>query len=95
MEIFLASALGGINSEGVGLTGIELQYDEYLAGISGMKIGGYDSWGNRLPFETYKFTPPIDGNDIVLTVDENLQYVAEKIAQKGLKEHNAKGVHVL
>ena len=92
---FLASALGGINSEGVGLTGIELQYDEYLAGISGMKIGGYDSWGNRLPFETYKFTPPIDGNDIVLTVDENLQYVAEKIAQKGLKEHNAKGVHVL
>ena len=83
---FLASALGGINSEGVGLTGIELQYDEYLAGISGMKIGGYDSWGNRLPFETYKFTPPIDGNDIVLTVDENLQYVAEKIAQKGLEE---------
>ena len=60
-----------------------------------MKIGCYDSWGKRLPFETYKFTPPIDGNDIVLTVDENLQYVAEKIAQKGLKEHNAKGVHVL
>lgn len=92
---FLSTALGGINSEGVGLTGIELQYDEYLAGISGMKIGGYDSWGNRLPFETYKFTPPVDGNDIVLTIDENLQYVAEKIAQKGLEENNAKGVHIL
>ena len=92
---FLSTALGGINSEGVGLTGIELQYDEYLAGISGMKIGAYDSWGNRLPFETYKFTPPVDGNDIILTIDENLQYVAEKIAQKGLEEHNAKGVHVL
>ena len=92
---FLASALGGINSEGTGLTGIELQYDDYLAGIAGMKIGSYDSWGNRLPFDTYKFTPAIDGSDIVTTVDENLQYIAEKIAQKGLEEHNAKGVHVL
>lgn len=94
-ENFLASALGGINSEGAGLTGIELQYDEYLAGIAGMKIGAYDSRGNRLPFDTYKFTPAIDGSDIVTTVDENLQYIAEKIAQKGLDEHNAKGVHVL
>lgn len=92
---FLASALGGINSEGTGLTGIELQYDDYLAGIAGMKIGSYDSWGNRLPFDTYKFTPAIDGSDIITTVDENLQYIAEKIAQKGLEEHNAKGVHVL
>ena len=92
---FLASALGGINSEGTGLTGIELQYDDYLAGIAGMKIGSYDSWGNRLPFDTYKFTPAIDGSDVITTIDENLQYIAEKIAQKGLDEHNAKGVHVL
>ena len=92
---FLASALGGINSEGTGLTGIELQYDDYLAGIAGMKIGSYDSWGNRLPFDTYKFTPAIDGSDIITTVDENLQYIAEKIAQKGVEENNAKGVHVL
>ena len=94
-ENFLASALGGINSEGTGLTGIELQYDEYLAGIAGMKIGAYDSRGNRLPFDTYKFTPAIDGSDIVTTIDENLQYIAEKIAEKGLDQHNAKGVHVL
>ena len=92
---FLASALGGINSEGTGLTGIELQYDDYLAGIAGMKIGSYDSWGNRLPFDTYKFTPAIDGSDVITTIDENLQYISEKIAQKGLEEHNAKGVHVL
>ncbi|MDU2490867.1 MAG: stage V sporulation protein D [Clostridium celatum] len=92
---FLASALGGINSEGTGLTGIELQYDDYLAGIAGMKIGSYDSWGNRLPFDTYKFTPAIDGSDVITTIDENLQYIAEKIAQKGLDEHNAKGVHIL
>ena len=94
-ENFLASALGGINSEGTGLTGIELQYDEYLAGIAGMKIGAYDSRGNRLPFDTYKFTPAIDGSDIVTTIDDNLQYIAEKIAEKGLDQHNAKGVHVL
>lgn len=92
---FLASALGAINSEGTGLTGIELQYDDYLAGIAGMKIGSYDSWGNRLPFDTYNFTPAIDGSDVVTTIDENLQYIAEKIAEKGLEENNAKGVHIL
>ena len=46
-----------------------------------MKIGAYDSRGNRLPFDTYKFTPAIDGSDIVTTIDENLQYIAEKIAE--------------
>ena len=92
---FLASSLGGINSEGNGLTGIELEYNQYLSGISGMKVGGFDSSGNKLPFVPYEYTPAIDGKDVVLTIDETIQYYAEKIAEKGLEEHKAKGVHVL
>ena len=92
---FLANTLGSINSEGDGLTGIELQYDDYLAGIAGMKIGGFDNAGNKIPFEQYEFTPPINGKDALLTIDGNIQSIAEKVAEKGLQENVATGVHIL
>lgn len=92
---FLATTLGGINSEGNGLTGIELQYDDELSGIPGMKVGGFDNWGNTLPFVPYKLTPAVDGKDLVLTIDGTLQQIAEEVAQKGLEEHKAKGVYVV
>lgn len=92
---YLAQALGSINSDGQGLTGIELEYNQYLAGVPGMKIEAVDSKQNQMPNFKYKLTPAIDGKDIVLTIDENIQYFAEKIAEKGIKENKAKGVSVL
>lgn len=92
---YLAQALGSVNTDGQGLTGIELQYDNYLSGVPGLKIEGVDSNQNTMPFVPYKFTPAIDGKDVVLTIDENIQYFAEKIAQKGLDENKAKGASVV
>ena len=92
---FLAHVLGSTNSDGQGLTGVELQYNEYLSGVPGLRITELDRNSEALDYTISKFTPPISGKDVTLTIDENLQYIAEKIAQKGLEEHNAKGVHVL
>lgn len=92
---FLAHALGSINSDGHGLTGVELQYDQYLAGIPGMKIEGVDAATNQMPFVPYKFTPPVDGKNVVLTIDENIQYFVERIAEKGLNQNKAKQVSIL
>lgn len=92
---YLAQALGSVNTDGQGLTGIELEYNNYLAGVPGLKIGGVDSNQNTMPFVPYKFTPAIDGKDVVLTIDENIQYFAEKIAEKGLTEHKAKSTSVI
>lgn len=92
---FLAHTLGSINSDGHGLTGIELQYDGYLSGIQGIKIGGVDGRFNTLPFTPHKITPAIEGKDVTLTIDETLQYFAENIAQKGLVQNKAKRVSVL
>lgn len=94
-ENFLAHTLGSINSDGHGLTGVELQYDSYLSGIQGIKIGGVDGRFNTLPFTPHKITPAIDGKDVTLTIDETLQYFAENIAQKGLVQNKAKRVSVL
>lgn len=92
---YLSNALGSINSDGQGLTGIELQYNQYLAGVSGMRIEAVDSNQNQMPNFKYKLTPAIDGKDVVLTIDENIQYFAEQVAQKGLEEHKAKNVSIL
>ncbi|MEG1870740.1 MAG: stage V sporulation protein D, partial [Peptostreptococcaceae bacterium] len=92
---YLAQVLGSVNTDGQGLTGVELEYNQYLAGISGLKVEGVDSNQNTMPFVPYKFTPAIDGKNVVLTIDENIQYFAEKVAEKGLAEHKAKGVSIL
>lgn len=92
---FLAHTLGSINSDSHGLTGVELQYDSYLSGIQGIKIGGVDGKANTLPFTPHKITPAIDGKDVTLTIDGTLQYFAESIAQKGLVQNKAKRVSIL
>ena len=91
---YLSQVLGIINSEGVGLTGLELQYDDYLSGLSGIRIGGVDAYSNDLPFVSGKQTNAINGKDIVTTIDENLQYYAELVANEGLETYKAKRVFI-
>ena len=91
---YLSQVLGIINSEGVGLTGLELQYDDYLSGLSGIRIGGVDAYSNDLPFVSGKQTNAINGKDIVTTIDENLQYYAELVANEGLETYKAKRVSI-
>ena len=91
---YLSQVLGIINSEGVGLTGLELQYDDYLSGLSGPRTGGVDAYTNDLPFVSGKQTNAINGKDIVTTIDENLQYYAELVANEGLETYKAKRVSI-
>lgn len=92
---FLAHVLGSTNIDGQGLTGIELQYNEYLSGIPGLRISELDRMNNELPYTISKFTPPIDGKDVILTIDENLQYFAEKAAEEGYINNKAQQVSVM
>lgn len=92
---FLAHVLGSVNSDNAGLNGVELQYDSELRGTDGYKIAEIDGSFSELPYQTVQYSSPIDGKDVNLTIDENIQLIAEKIAEKGLKEHKAKGVGII
>lgn len=92
---FAAHVLGHTNSDGEGLTGIELQYNKYLAGVPGIKIAETDQKSEDLPYKISEYTEPIDGRDVILTVDENIQYFAEKAASQALKDNDAKAVSVI
>ena len=92
---FLAHVIGSVNSDNVGLNGIELQYDYELTGISGYKIAEIDGSLKELPYQTIKYSSPVDGKNIQLTIDENIQLMAEKVAEQGYTNNKAKEVTII
>lgn len=92
---FLSHVLGSTNSDGQGLTGVELQYNEYLSGVPGLRVTELDRNSEALDYTISNFTAPIDGKDVTLTIDKNLQAIAEKVAEKGLVDNKAKSVRIL
>lgn len=92
---FLAHVLGSTNIDGKGLTGIELEYNNYLSGTPGLRISELSKYNDELPYTISEFTAPVNGKDLVLTIDTNLQAFAEKVAEKGYKDNLAKQVSII
>lgn len=92
---FLAHVLGSTNSDGQGLTGVELEYNDLLSGVPGRKISEIDSKGQDYPYTISEYTKPVDGSDLTLTIDQNIQHFAEKVAQQSYTDNKAKAVSVL
>ncbi|NMM62344.1 stage V sporulation protein D [Clostridium sp. P21] len=91
---FLASVLGYVNLEGKGVSGVELNYDKELSGIPGRTTFEADRNSTQLPYGNSDYKAPVNGKDIVLTIDENIQSIAEKAAQKALTDNKAKSVTI-
>ena len=79
---FLAHVLGSTNVDGQGLTGVELQYNEYLSGVPGIRISELDRNSANVSYTISKFTAPITGKDVTLTIDKNIQAFAERLQKK-------------
>lgn len=91
---FLSTVLGYTNLEGNGVTGVELSYNKELSGIPGKKELETDKNKNQLPYNNSLYVPPIDGKDIVLTIDKTIQLYAEKAAEQALSDNKAKSVTI-
>lgn len=92
---FLAHVLGHTRSDGEGLTGVELTYNKYLAGIPGVKISETDNKSQDLPYTISEYTRPVQGKDVVLTIDDMIQHFCEKSAEQALKDNKAKAVTII
>ncbi len=74
--------IGFTTSDGTGAYGLELQYDDILAGTNGRYITARDSHGNEMPYEYQSYIEPAGGHSIVTTLDTYVQSVVEEqIAQ--------------
>ena len=92
---FLAHVLGSTNVDGQGLTGVELQYNEHLSGVPGVRISEIERNEENLSYTISNFTEPIDGKDVTLTIDSKIQAIVEKVAEKGLVDNQAKRVSIM
>jgi len=92
---FVSSVIGLVNNGGNGVSGVELSYDKVLSGTSGSETYEKDAKNNQLPYESPKYTQPVEGKDVVLTIDSTIQQYAEQAAQKALDDNKAKAVNII
>ncbi len=78
MGSFLAHTLGSVTDDNTGLSGLELEYNQYLSGVEGRWIKNTDIVGNSLAYGEEKYYQAEDGLGLVLTIDETIQHYVEK-----------------
>ncbi|MBM3702374.1 MAG: penicillin-binding protein 2 [Actinobacteria bacterium] len=86
-----ASVIGFAGVDNNGLAGIELQYEKVLRGIDGKAIAEKDVFGNIIPGENNTYIEPVDGKDVVLTIDSQIQYIAQEKLEEVVSEFGALG----
>ncbi|MGI6550268.1 MAG: stage V sporulation protein D [Syntrophomonadales bacterium] len=82
----LACHILGISGiDNTGLDGIDLYYDDIIGGTDGRILIEHDAWGREIPEATHRYVPPVDGSDLVLTIDETIQYILERELDKAVE----------
>ncbi len=81
--------LGFVNMEGVGGAGVESQYDKELKGAAGQEVLEVDARGRA--FRARMAQQPRPGDDLYLSIDKAIQYIAERELKDGVESTNAKG----
>lgn len=89
---YLASRTIGSTSmsEGGNIVGLEGAYDRVLKGTQGLNLFKRLPGNIYVPLMERNEVDPVDGMDIITTIDLNIQDVAEKALQEQLRKHNAK-----
>lgn len=87
---FLAHVLGFTNIDGVGQEGIELKYDNELKGTPGLVTMEADRYRREMPYNISNYKDPVNGNDLILSIDESIQLYVEKAIENALIENKAK-----
>ena len=90
-----ANLLGFVNYNGDGQYGLEAQYQSVLAGTPGYISSFRDLANNEIVLGTHAHQDPVNGSDLVLSLDANIQYAAEQALADGIKKDNAESGSVL
>lgn len=89
---FAAHILGFTGIDSQGLTGVELEYDEYLQGISGNVSFLADVQGRQMPGSTDEYTSPREGLTLQLTIDKPIQTILERELDQAVLQYQPKNV---
>lgn len=88
--------IGFTGTDNVGLSGLELSYEEILRGIDGTQSAQKDVFGKIIQTNAENFSPPVDGGDIILTIDSQIQFYAERKLKEVAEQYKSnKAIAVL
>lgn len=86
-----APVIGRVGLDNQSLSGLEVKYDKALAGKPGRMVVERDPQGSQIPGGVREYTPSTRGDDLVLTIDESLQFETERALATEITAAHAKG----
>lgn len=94
-DTLASKVLGFTGGDNQGIIGLEVKYDEYLQGSNGKILTLTDAKGVEIENAGESRLDPIDGNDLHISLDYNIQMYAEQAATKALEQKQADSVSVI
>lgn len=88
-ESVAGQLLGFTGLDNRGLSGIELQFEDHLKGTDGYVIMQRDGLGRKRPSVDYPRVDPVNGDNLILTIDLEYQSIAESELRKGIERNHA------
>ena len=86
-----AHVLGFVGTDGTGLGGLESAQQAVLAGRPGQMQIQADPQGQEIVSAGSSVTPPVQGSDLELTIDQQIQYEAESVLAQAVQSYHARG----
>lgn len=89
------SVLGFNGHDGQGLEGIEQSQNEQLSGQAGERVFEISADGVRIPNASFSETPAVDGDDVRLTIDQDVSWYAQEAIAEKVDQYNAEWGNVV
>lgn len=83
------NVIGFVDVDGIPLAGLERQYNTCLAGVDGQETFERSAQGMKIPSSAQTIKPPVEGGDLKLTIDSDLQYFAQQVLADAVDSQNA------
>ncbi len=90
-----SKVLGFTGGDNQGIIGLEVKYESYLKGTNGTILSMADAAGVELKNGKEERIEPVAGNDLITSLDVNIQQYAQQLAYETMEKKNAKGVSIL
>ena len=94
-DTLASKVLGFTGGDNQGIVGLEVKYDEYMQGTNGKILTLPDARGVEIENAGESRLDPIDGNDLHISLDYNIQMYAEQAAGKALAQKQADSVSII
>ncbi len=86
-----AAIIGRTDPDGVGTSGLEKQFNKNLTGLDGRLQREVSKKGGAIAGSNQTIVAPVPGDDIVLTIDKNIQFQTDSVLMERVGRLNAKG----